>query len=183
MSTDASKDGIGAVLLQAESDHWKPVAYASRAMTKAECRYAQIEKECLGLAYGFERFHSYVYGLTSFIVETDHRPLVAIIKKNLNEMTPRIQRLMMKTQRYDFELIYTPGKHIVLADALSRAPTGNCVSTTEEDIQCHVNMVSAALPVSDTKSRQIAEATLADTEMQQVMHNMDEGWPLGSCPH
>lgn len=38
LSTDASKDGICAVLLQAEGELWKPVAYASRAMTKAECR-------------------------------------------------------------------------------------------------------------------------------------------------
>ena len=42
ISTDASKDGLGAVLLQAEGDSWKPVAYASRSMTKTETRYAQI---------------------------------------------------------------------------------------------------------------------------------------------
>ena len=106
MSTDASKDGIGGVLLQAEGEHWRPVAYASRTMTETECRYAQIEKECLGLVFGLEKFHSYIYGLPTFTVETDHRPLVAIIKKNLNDMSPRIQRLMMKMLRYDFELVY-----------------------------------------------------------------------------
>lgn len=37
---DSSKDGIGAVLLQAEGEDWRPVAYASRTMTAAECRYA-----------------------------------------------------------------------------------------------------------------------------------------------
>lgn len=95
ISTDASKDGLGAVLLQAEGDSWRPVAYASRTMTPSECRYAQIEKECLGLVYGVERFHSYVYGLPTFVAETDHKPLIAIIKKNLNQMSPRIQRLMM----------------------------------------------------------------------------------------
>lgn len=182
VSTDASKDGIGAVLLQAEGDKWKPVAYASRTMTETECRYAQIEKECLGLVFGLERFHGYIYGLPSFTVETDHRPLVSIIKKNLNEMSARIQRMMMKLQRYDFELIYTPGKHLVLADALSRAPTGKSVSTTEEDVQCHVSMVSAALPVSDSKSRQIAAETAKDAELQQVISNMQHGWLPGSCP-
>lgn len=182
ISTDASKDGIGAVLLQAEGQHWKPVAYASRAMTNSERTYAQIEKECLGVAYGLERFHSYVYGLSSFTVETDHRPLVSIIKKNLNKMSPRIQRLMMKMQRYDFELVYTPGKHLVLADTLSRAPADSCLSTTDEDIESHINMVSSVLPVSDTKSRQIAEATTHDTELQRVIQNMDDGCPPGSCP-
>ncbi len=111
MSTDASKNGLGAVLLQADDEIWKPVAYASRSMTDSECRYAQIEKECLGLVFGLEKFHNYVYGLPTFTAETDHRPLIAIIKKNLNEMTPRIQRLMMKLQRYDFNLVYTPGKY------------------------------------------------------------------------
>lgn len=43
---------------------WKPVAYASRSMTENECRYAQIEKECLGFVFGLERFHS-------FTVETE----------------------------------------------------------------------------------------------------------------
>ena len=86
ISSDASKDGLGAVLLQAEGDSWKPVAYASRSMSKTETRYAQIE-ECLGLVYGLQIFHCYVYGLPIFTVETDHRPLVSIIKKSLNEMS------------------------------------------------------------------------------------------------
>ncbi|XP_030596890.1 uncharacterized protein K02A2.6-like isoform X2 [Archocentrus centrarchus] len=182
VSTDASKDGIGAVLLQAEGEHWKPIAYASRSMTESERRYAQIEKECLGLVFGLERFHSYIYGLPSFTVETDHRPLVSIIKKNLNEMSPRIQRLMMRMLRYDFELVYTPGKHLIIADALSRAPTGRNVSTTEDDIQTHINMVSALLPVSDMKSKQIVDETAQDTELQHVIRNMSDGWPAGSCP-
>uniref|UniRef100_A0AAZ1WWZ1 Reverse transcriptase/retrotransposon-derived protein RNase H-like domain-containing protein n=1 Tax=Oreochromis aureus TaxID=47969 RepID=A0AAZ1WWZ1_OREAU len=90
ISTDASKDGLGAVLLQAEEGSWKPVAYASRSMSKSETRYAQTEKECLGLAYGLDIFHCYVYGLPTFTVETDHRPLVSNIKRNLNEMSLQI---------------------------------------------------------------------------------------------
>lgn len=44
ISTDASKDGLGAVLLQANAYGWKPITYASRTMTQSECRYARIEK-------------------------------------------------------------------------------------------------------------------------------------------
>ncbi|XP_048054388.1 uncharacterized protein K02A2.6-like [Megalobrama amblycephala] len=184
ISTDASKDGLGAVLLQEEGKHWRPVAYASRTMTQAECRYAQIEKECLGLVYGVEKFHSYVYGLPKFVAETDHKPLIAIIKKNLSEMSPRIQRLMMKLQRYDFELIYTPGKYIVLADALSRATSDSEThhkSSTEADVTLHVNMIAGALPVTDAKSKQIVAETAKDRELQIVIKLLNEGWKKEAC--
>ncbi|KAE8291509.1 Retrovirus-related Pol polyprotein from transposon 17.6 Protease [Larimichthys crocea] len=184
ISTDSSKDGIGAVLLQTSGEDWKPVAYASRTMTSAECRYAQIEKECLGLVYGFQKFHGYVYGLPKFVAETDHKPLIAIIKKNLGEMSPRIQRLMMKLQRYDFDLIYTPGKHIVVADALSRAVTQSeehdeC--STEKEVNLHVNLITETLPMSDMKSRLIADETKKDVGLQRVIQLMNEDWPRGEC--
>lgn len=182
ISTDASKDGLGAVLLQAGGERWKPVAYASRSMTKTESKYAQIEKECFGLTYGLEIFHCYVYGLPTFTVETDHRPLVSIIKKSLNEMSPRIQRLIMKMQWYDFELIYTPGKHLVLADALSRAPVLSPVSSTEKEVESHVSMIIESLPVTDAKSKQISEETAKDKELQTVIEHLQTGWPRGSSP-
>ncbi|KAL7868194.1 hypothetical protein SRHO_G00095780 [Serrasalmus rhombeus] len=176
ISTDASKNGLDAVLLQATGDSKNPVAYASRIMTSSERNYAQIEKECLGLVYGLEKFHSYVYGLPTFVAETDHKPLIAIIKKNLSEMSPRIQRLMMKLQCYDFELIYTPGKYIVLGGALSRAPQ-HCEphneSSTEKDVNLHVNLVLETLPVSDMKSKWIAVETAKDKEFQTFAETYD----------
>lgn len=109
ISADASKDGLGAVLYR---EIWRPAAYASRTMTPSECRYSQIEKECLDIGYGLEKSHSYVFGLPTFVAETDYKPLIAIIKKNLNEMSPRIQWLMMKLQRYDLctRKIHSPSK-------------------------------------------------------------------------
>ncbi len=177
ISTDASKDGLGAVLLQAEGDSWRPVAYASRTMTPSECRYAQIEKECLGLVYGVERFHSYVYGLPTFVAETDHKPLIAIIKKNLNQMSPRIQRLMMRLQRYNMELIYTQGKYIVLADALSRAAIQSgkhAESSTDAEVTHHVNMVAETLG-----HRRKAQANCSgdwERQMPATGHYASEWW-------
>ena len=62
VSSDASKERIGAVLLQETNGEWMPVAYASRSMTTAEKNYAQIEKEQLGVVVACERFHVYIYG-------------------------------------------------------------------------------------------------------------------------
>lgn len=55
-------------------------------------------------------------------------------------------------QKYDFELIYKPGKHLVLANALSRAPVLSLMGSTEKEVENHVNMIMESLPVSDAKS-------------------------------
>lgn len=60
LSADASKNGLGAVLLQQHDQNWFPIAYASRAMTDAETRYVQIEKELLAMTSACERFHQYI---------------------------------------------------------------------------------------------------------------------------
>lgn len=76
LSVDASLQGLGAVLIQNN----KPIAYASRSLSDCETRYAQIEKELLAVVFAVEHFHYYVYG-RSVTVETDHKPLLSIIKK------------------------------------------------------------------------------------------------------
>ncbi|KAL7883911.1 hypothetical protein SRHO_G00015690 [Serrasalmus rhombeus] len=111
ISADASQDGLGAVLLQLHEETWQPVAYASRALTSAEVNYAQIEKELLATTYACERFHQYVYGQT-VEAETDHKPLLAIMSKPLTDCPLRIQRMLIRLQKYDVKLTYTPGKYM-----------------------------------------------------------------------
>ena len=69
----------GAVLQQ--GNH--PVAYTSRALTQTQQNHAQIKKEKLAVVFGCTRFHEYIYGLPNVEVETDHKPLEAILKKPL----------------------------------------------------------------------------------------------------
>ena len=118
VSCDASKNaGLGAVLLQVE----QLIVYASRSMTEAETRYAQIEKELLAVLFALERFNQYTYG-KKVLVENDHKPLEIILKKPLHDAPPRLQRMLLRLQQYDFVFKHKPGKELVVADTLSRAP-------------------------------------------------------------
>lgn len=64
LSADVSAFGLGAVLLQKQDNgERRPVAFASRSLTSAESRYAQIQKEALALTWAADRFEGYLRGL------------------------------------------------------------------------------------------------------------------------
>ena len=172
ITADASSVGLGCALLQDD----KPVAYASRALTQTEQKYAQIEKETLAIVFACEKFHQNIYGKRCD-VESDHKPLENIWNKPLNSCPPRIQRLMLRLQRYDLNIAYKPGKDMHLADTLSRAalPHTDTDVEEEEEVRIHVNMLRQNLTISDKKRQEIREAT--EKEMQLLKNTILEGWP------
>ena len=95
-------------------------AYASRFLTPVKKNYWQIEKELLAFVFGCEGFKHYVYG-RPVEVDSDHKPPVKITKKPLVKSPPRLQRLLLRLQRYDIRITYVPGKYMHVADTLSRA--------------------------------------------------------------
>ena len=83
LQCDASQIGLGAWLRQVdEHGNEKIVAMGSRSLTDAETRYSNIERECLSVQYGLEKFEYYLMGRHT-LVETDHSPLEQIFKKNV----------------------------------------------------------------------------------------------------
>ena len=75
LQTDASGQGLGAVLSQIDDDSQEhPVAYASRKLLPREQRYSIIEKECLAIVWALKVYHVYLYG-QNFVVQTHHQPL------------------------------------------------------------------------------------------------------------
>uniref|UniRef100_A0A8C4RHI8 Gypsy retrotransposon integrase-like protein 1 n=1 Tax=Erpetoichthys calabaricus TaxID=27687 RepID=A0A8C4RHI8_ERPCA len=178
ISSDASQSGLGAVLLQKHDETWQPVAYASRSLTGAETRYAQIEKELLSITFACERFHQFVSG-QAIMIETDHKPLLALFKKPLNDCPLRIQRMMIKLQRYTLQVTFTPGRWMFTADTLSRAVDEKYghEEKSSEVIEAYVDMVIKAMPVSDSKTQLIRTETAKDEVMQMLKEVIVQGWP------
>ena len=115
--TDASDVGLGAVLAQNDDTGVeRVVAYASRALTERERRYATTEKEALAIHHATEHFRLYLLG-RQFTIVTDHSAL-----KGLSSIEPkgRLGRWIMDLQEFQFFVEHRAGKIHQNADALSR---------------------------------------------------------------
>ena len=71
---------------------------------------------------GVEKFHTFCYG-QSTIVLSDHKPLTSIMKKDLVNTPPRLQRLLLHSPKYSVEILYKAGKNMLFANHLSRNVT------------------------------------------------------------
>jgi hypothetical protein len=123
--TDAARiHGMGFILLQREGDGSpRLITCGSTSMTGAQTRYAVIETEMLALTWAIEKCEFYLKGIKSFKAVTDHKPLVGIFAKDINEIrNPRLQRMRMRIMQYSFDIEWKAGKTHLIADALSRAP-------------------------------------------------------------
>ena len=78
-----------------------------------------IELESLAVAWVTEKFHHFLYG-NEFTLETDQKPLKVILSKSLNQATPRLQRILIRTFPYHFKVRSIPGQTNHVADCLSR---------------------------------------------------------------
>ncbi|XP_018374455.1 PREDICTED: uncharacterized protein K02A2.6-like [Trachymyrmex cornetzi] len=159
----SSSYGLGAVLEQYDKNQecWRPVYYASRALSETEKRYAQIEKEALALTWACEKFATFIEGDQDLIRRTDHKPLISILGS----------KPIRKT--------------LVTADTLSRAPISDildiCDCMHEENAEKYVHTV-VKRRASDPFSNKIYEMQQQDPTMQEVLKHVKEGWPRVHIP-
>nr|XP_006823380.1 PREDICTED: uncharacterized protein LOC100371535 [Saccoglossus kowalevskii] len=119
LTVDASPVGLGAILRQGNA----LISCASRALSETESRYSQIEREALTIVWGMEHHRLYLDGSPEFTIETDHKPLIRIFaRKELHKMSSRIERWVIKAQRFRFKLIHCSGINNP-SDYISRHPS------------------------------------------------------------
>ena len=188
VSDDASSYGLGAILLQKQAvGERRPIAYVSRSMTPTESRYAQIEKEALALTWACERYSDYLIGL-QFHIETDHKPLVPLFStKLLDELPIRVQQFRMRMMRFNFSISHVPGKNLVIADTLSRAPSSRATSgdhLLQDEADAYVQMMIQTLPATETRLAEIQRKQEEDEVCKQIVKYCEKGWPkANSIPH
>ena len=163
---------LGAALLK----HGQPVAYASRALLSAEKIYAQIEKELLAILFACEKFHLYIYARNNVSIQSDHKPRENIYQKPLNNAPARLQRMLLRLQKYDMRVKYTPGKELYVADTLSRAYLPN------ESVSTSVTAISEAssaehLAMIANRLMKLRTASRNDASLQQEAQFVEKGWP------
>ena len=95
LQTDASIKGLGTCLPQEEN----PAYFASKALTDGKQGYVAIELESLAVAWVMEKFHHFLYA-SHVILETDQKQLEVILSKSINQVTPRLLRILIRTFPY-----------------------------------------------------------------------------------
>ncbi|UYV83866.1 hypothetical protein LAZ67_X000467 [Cordylochernes scorpioides] len=93
------------------------------------------------------------------------------------DLSPRLQRLVLQLQHYDFDLKYIPGKNLYTANALSRDYIANDLFTTPE-IEISQNNQVLMVTYSNNRHQDLVEATNNDPVLQEVKNYIENGWPI-----
>ncbi len=151
VETDASSEGLGAVLYQQQGDCKRVIAYASRRLRNAEKNdrnYSSMKLELLALKWAVsEKFEGYLLG-ANFVVVTDNNPICHLKTAKLGAIE---QRWVAQLAVFDFEVKYRPGRHNAAADALSRQPLAGEPANPEDveydDCVTICNVVNKGTPL------------------------------------
>ena len=157
LETDASKEGLGAVLSQKQSDGWyHPIAFGSHSLTPSEKNYHSSQLEFLALKWSVtEHFKEYL-AYTPFVVQTNNNLLTYVMTMpNLDAMG---YRWVSALAAFQFKLEYQKGANNGAADALSRVPISHNRQTVQSLLE------GAIVGASDRGEAEANEGLLEEHE-------------------
>jgi hypothetical protein len=121
--TDASLNGIGAVLSQVQNGIEKPIAYSSKTLSKSQRNYCTTMRELLAIVIFVKQHHHFLWG-KRFLLRTDHASLTWLM--NFKEPSGMLARWLSILGNYSFDLVHRAGKLHTNADSLSRLIARKC---------------------------------------------------------
>lgn len=178
LMSDASQYGIGAAIFHImPNKEERPIAFASKSLNAAQRNYSTIDREALAIFFGVKRFSHYLLG-RHFILQTDHRPLVAIFGdgKGIPAMAAsRLQRWSVFLSSFDFSIEYVKGKNNVNADFLSRFPAHEEKPKSDNMKKVsYLNFIEQNITVD---SEAIRKASAEDKVISAVIRYAQTQWP------
>ena len=167
LETDASLEGLGAVLGQKQADgHIHPVAYASRSLHVHERNYCITELETLGLVWAVKHFRPYLLGHHTTVL-TDHSACTSLL--NAARPSAKLARWAMIVQEFDLTVKHRSGKSNSNADALSRNPV------PPSNLESSIRAVQALDDIAELRHVELAEAQAKDPEIAAVIRYVKDG--------
>ena len=153
-------------------------------LTDAETRYANIERELLGVVSGLEKLNYFTFGHPVMVL-TDHKLLIVISKKSLVNVPPRLQRLLLRLNNYNIELKWIPGKEMIFSDHLSHSVDINTEKSNKPTCKgLELKVHDVFLNASSEKCISMAMEMSNDSVLVSLKQMIIKGWPKqrGKCP-
>ena len=180
IETDASKKGIGVVMLQPDNsvektshievpNNLRPVFYASKTLTATESNYSNIECEMLGVIFSMLHF---MCGRQVHII-TDHKPLIMLFAKNLATTSPRLSRMLIKILDYIVVLHHQEGNKMHLSDAILRLSVHDSDAAENKvkpiaDFNISIHEISEITGFKPLTLQDIKEETIKDCQLTKL---------------
>ena len=141
LHTDATSDGLEAVLYQNQDNQRRVIAYASRSLSPSKRNYPVHKLEFLAFKLAItDKFHEYLYG-AEFQVFTDNNPLTYVLTTAKLDATGH--RWVAALSNYTFSISYKPGRNNTDADALSRIQWPEAVDISSQTVHAVCEGVQA----------------------------------------
>lgn len=177
LACGASDYGISAILSHKYADGLeRPIAYASKKITKKELSRSILDKEAMAIVFGCKRFYQFIFG-KEFILRTDNKALRFILGPRRGipvTADNRLQRWAYYLSGFRHKIEHVKSEENANCDALSRLPV-DCDTEIPETNFSSVNFFEEGIQTFDYKT--LADESRADVTINKVIRYTLSEWP------